>query len=125
MTDHDATRRRFVRDSGLILGAAAGGLLKVGRASSQATNVLADPHPAADRLLTRIAFGSCAKQDADQPIWKSVLDVKPDLFIFLGDNVYGDTRDMNVLRHKYAQLEAKSGFQRLRATTPILAVWDD
>lgn len=29
------------------------------------------------------------------------------------------------MRAKYAQLAAKPGFQKLRATTPILAVWDD
>ncbi|MET0658010.1 MAG: hypothetical protein ABW110_07620 [Steroidobacteraceae bacterium] len=49
-------------------------------------------------MLTRIAFGSCAKQDKEQPIWDAVLASKPDLFIFLGDNIYGDTTDMQVMR---------------------------
>ncbi len=79
----------------------------------------------AGKALTRIAFGSCAKESKDQPIWEAVLAAKPDLFIFLGDNVYLDTRDPNEMRAKYAQLAAKPGFQKLRATTPILAVWDD
>jgi alkaline phosphatase D len=81
----------------------------------------ADASPA----LTRIAFGSCAKQSKDQPIWDAVLATKPELFVFLGDNIYGDTRDMKELRAKYAQLAAKPGFQRLRASTPLLATWDD
>ncbi|MDX2221509.1 MAG: alkaline phosphatase D family protein [Rhodospirillaceae bacterium] len=85
----------------------------------------ADPHPAQDRTLTRIAFGSCADQDKEQPIWDAVLAARPDLFVFLGDNIYGDTRDMSVLRAKYAQLAAKPGFKRLRDTTPIAAIWDD
>jgi len=84
-----------------------------------------DPHPASTRLLTRIAFGSCAKEDKEQPIWDAVLAAQPDLFVFLGDNVYGDTTDMAVLRAKYAKLAAKPGFQRLRETTPIVATWDD
>lgn len=84
-----------------------------------------DPHVALDRALTTIAFGSCAKQSKEQPIWESVLATRPDLFIFLGDNIYGDTRDMKELRAKYGQLAAKPGFQRLRAGTPLLAVWDD
>ncbi len=84
-----------------------------------------DPHPGSDKTLTRIAFGSCAKETKDQPIWEAVLAAKPDLFVFLGDNVYLDTRDPNEMRAKYAALAAKPGFQKLKATTPILAVWDD
>ena len=77
------------------------------------------------KALSRIAFGSCAKQSKDQPIWDAILAAKPDLFIFLGDNVYLDTRDPEEMRAKYAQLAQKPGFQKLRETTPILAVWDD
>lgn len=77
------------------------------------------------KALNRIAFGSCAKQSKDQPIWDAILAAKPDLFIFLGDNVYLDTRDPEEMRAKYAQLAQKPGFQKLRETTPILAVWDD
>ncbi|MBM0107742.1 alkaline phosphatase family protein [Steroidobacter sp. S1-65] len=123
MSDHDETRRRFVRDS-LVVGAALGGVLQSGAAWSQ-SRPMSDPHPALERPLTRIAFGSCAKQSKDQPIWDTVLASRPDLFVFLGDNIYGDTRDMGELRAKYAQLAAKPGFQKLRATTPIVAIWDD
>jgi alkaline phosphatase D len=89
----------------------------------------AKPAPAADHVsaapLTRIAFGSCAKQDKDQPIWDAILEAKPDLFIFLGDNIYADTRDPEVMRAKYAMLGEKPGFKKLKETTPILAIWDD
>ncbi|MDX2275413.1 MAG: alkaline phosphatase D family protein [Hyphomonadaceae bacterium] len=77
------------------------------------------------RTVSRIAFGSCAKGDKPQPIWDAVLAAQPDLFIFLGDNVYLDTRDPEVMRRKYAELAAQPGFQRLRAHVPILAIWDD
>ncbi|MFM8517095.1 MAG: alkaline phosphatase D family protein [Nevskiaceae bacterium] len=76
-------------------------------------------------LPRRIAFGSCAHQDKPQPIWDAVLASEPDLFIFLGDNIYGDTRDPQVLRAKYAQLAGKPGFKRLRERVPVLATWDD
>jgi alkaline phosphatase D len=82
-------------------------------------------HPAFDRLPSRIAFGSCADQNKQQPIWDAVLAADPELFIFLGDNIYGDTRDPAVLRAKYAQLAAQPGFRRLCQRTPVLAVWDD
>jgi alkaline phosphatase D len=84
-----------------------------------------DPHVALDRTLVRIGFGSCADGGKAQPIWNAVLAAKPDLFLFLGDNVYGDTRDMADLRARYAELAAQPGFRQLRNTTPIAATWDD
>jgi alkaline phosphatase D len=57
-------------------------------------------------LPTKIAFGSCAKQDKPQPILRKVVEHQPQLLIYLGDNIYGDTRDMNVLRAKYEMLGA-------------------
>jgi len=84
-----------------------------------------DPHVALDRTLTRIGFGSCAEGGKEQTIWEAVLAAKPELFLFLGDNIYGDTRDMAVLRARYAQLARQPGFAKLRDTTPIAATWDD
>lgn len=75
--------------------------------------------------VSTIAFGSCAKQDKPQPIWDAILEEQPDLFLFLGDNIYGDSEDMAVLRAKYDLLAAQPGFARLRAAVPILATWDD
>ena len=75
--------------------------------------------------LTRIALGSCARQNQPQSIWDVIAAAKPELFLFLGDNIYGDSNDMKVLRAKYAQLAAKPGFKKLRVTCPILATWDD
>lgn len=72
-----------------------------------------------------IAFGSCANQSKPQPIWDAVVANRPDLFIFLGDNIYGDTENMDVLRSRYAQLGRNPGYQRLLTTTPIIATWDD
>ena len=108
----DPTRRDIVQAAGAA-------------ALIAAAPAFAAPTPAPDRPLTRIAFGSCAHQDKDQPIWEAVLAAKPDLFVFLGDNIYGDTRDPEVLKAKYSQLAAKPGFRRLRETVPIAAVWDD
>jgi alkaline phosphatase D len=83
--------------------------------------VAADPQ----RLVRRIALGSCVKQDRPQPIWQAVRGFQPDLLLLLGDNVYGDTEDMAVLRGKYAVLAAEPGFAALRRSVPIVGVWDD
>jgi alkaline phosphatase D len=75
--------------------------------------------------LRRIAFGSCASQARPQPIWDAVAATRPELLLMLGDNIYADTEDMDVMRAKYARLAAMPGFKALRASVPILATWDD
>jgi alkaline phosphatase D len=76
-------------------------------------------------VLERIALGSCARQNDPQPIWDAIVAARPDLFLFLGDNIYADTEDMQVMRAKYAQLGRIAGFRKLRDTCPVMAVWDD
>jgi alkaline phosphatase D len=76
-------------------------------------------------VVSRIAFGSCANQDKPQPIWDAVIETKPQHFVFLGDNIYADTEDMDVMKAKYALLGKQPGFIKLKATCPIHATWDD
>jgi alkaline phosphatase D len=75
--------------------------------------------------LSRIGFGSCLRQDKPQPIWTPLLATKPELFIFLGDNIYADTRDIAVMREKYKEQAEKEGFKTLKGMCPLLATWDD
>ncbi|MEN8635794.1 alkaline phosphatase D family protein [Pseudoalteromonas distincta] len=74
---------------------------------------------------SKILFGSCGHQDKNIPIFNAINKEQGDLFIFLGDNIYGDTNDMDVLANKYQRLGAKPGFKTLKAQTPIIAMWDD
>ena len=78
------------------------------------------PLRGADVPLTRIAFGSCAKQDKPQPIWDAVVELKHQIFVFLGDNIYGDSIDMEVLRSKYTLLANQPGFQKLKQSCPVV-----
>ena len=77
--------------------------------------------------LSRIAFGSCADQAKPQPIWDAILAYRPELFIFAGDNVYGDfnSADAANLKRAYETAEGIAGYNRLRDTIAHLAVWDD
>ena len=75
--------------------------------------------------VTKIAFGSCAYEGQSQPVLDLVVKHKPDLFIYLGDNIYGDTYNMKELQAKYDSLAAKPEFQHLKKSTRILATWDD
>lgn len=108
MSGPPSSRRAFL--------AASGAALLAGRALGQVP-------PAA--APSRIAFGSCAREENPQPIWDIIVESRPDLFILLGDNIYGDTEDMDLLRVKYAKLAAHPGFERLRAVCPVIATWDD
>ncbi len=73
----------------------------------------------------KVAFGSCGSQNNPLPIFDVAVKHKPNLFLFLGDNIYGDTKDMGVLQKKYDQLAAKPTFQNLKKNVPIIATWDD
>jgi alkaline phosphatase D len=80
-----------------------------------------EPKPA----LTKIAFGSCGYQDEPQPVLALAAEQKPDAFIFLGDNIYGDTDDMDTLQAKYNRWGAMDEYKKLESTTKIFATWDD
>jgi alkaline phosphatase D len=79
----------------------------------------------AQKNISKIAFGSCAHEKHPLPIFDLVVKHKPDLFVFLGDNIYGDTKNMDTLQMKYNILAAKPTFQNLKRNVPIIATWDD
>ncbi|MGV6820772.1 MAG: alkaline phosphatase D family protein [Parvularcula sp.] len=82
-----------------------------------------------NKILTRIDVGSCNKQQNDQSIWDKISQTNPDLFLFIGDNVYGDiwSKDpaMTELKEAYRELAKSEPFKRLREKTPVLVTWDD
>lgn len=111
---------RLLLCSVIILGQACTGLLQTAPATLSP--------PAEDRvgpLLTHIAFGSCLNQHRDAPVLDSIAEAAPDLFVFLGDNIYADTDDPAVIRREYRRLGEHTAFQRLRAEVPVIATWDD
>ena len=80
----------------------------------------------------RIAFGSCADDDApNHPVWNALRAVDPDVLIMMGDNVYADSPEFSAapsaekMVQEYAKLSATPGFKALRETIPVLAIWDD
>lgn len=77
------------------------------------------------KSITKIAFGSCSDQKRPQPLWDDIVAQKPDVWIWLGDNIYGDSESMDTLRIKYARQKANPVYQQLRQSTSIIGVWDD
>lgn len=77
------------------------------------------------QAISRIALGSCNRTTLPQPLWEPIIDSDPDLWIWLGDNVYGDTDDMSVMRAKYDAQVAMPGYTGLRRTAAVIGTWDD
>ncbi|WP_299437395.1 alkaline phosphatase D family protein [uncultured Aquimarina sp.] len=73
-----------------------------------------------------IAFGSCNKQDNPQPFWAEILKKnQPNVFIWGGDNIYGDSDDMAKIENDYKIQNNNTDYQKLKNTVLILATWDD
>ena len=75
--------------------------------------------------VSTIGFGSCASQDKPYPVLLKIAERTPDVFCWLGDNIYGDTQSMKVLREKYTKLGCHEEFRTLNEEAYFLAVWDD
>ena len=76
-------------------------------------------------MVETISFGSCNKHDFPQPLWNPILRDSPDVWIWLGDNVYGDTHDMALLKSKYEAQSNITDYQKLKGSAQIIGVWDD
>ncbi|KAF2312006.1 hypothetical protein GH714_027734 [Hevea brasiliensis] len=84
-----------------------------------------------------------------QPIWNAIIDFDPQLFIWLGDNIYGDVRrpfkffgeertigpwknvprfvpsSQQEMESRYHKAKANPGYSRLRHTAKVIGTWDD
>jgi len=73
----------------------------------------------------RFGLGSCIHQDEPQPIWRAVKKDNLDGFIFLGDNVYGDSPSLKLNKMARAYNKQKNNFPAWLMEKDILAIWDD
>ncbi|MEE4199391.1 alkaline phosphatase D family protein [Erythrobacter sp.] len=85
---------------------------------------------APDTAITRLAFGSCNHQLRPQAYWSHIAAADPDVFLFIGDNNYGDNgwdgdADLTSLREAYAVQAATPELAAFRARVPMMITWDD
>ena len=73
----------------------------------------------------RIAFGSCSQQTNQQQLWEEVVASKPDIWIWGGDNIYGDTQNLKVLEKYYLEQKSRPSYQQLLRSCPVTGTWDD
>lgn len=86
--------------------------------------------------VSRIGFGSCYKPEKVTRLWKAVSDFNPQVWLWLGDNVYADVIDGKYIKENlpkdafdraYEALGKSEGISALKKLPPdhILATWDD
>lgn len=92
--------------------------------SSQENNMVGDLPPKESDVF-RVAFGSCNKHNREQPLWKHIVQSNPDVWVWLGDVVYANTKNMRRMSRKYQLQKANPGYRQLINTIPVIGVWDD
>lgn len=79
----------------------------------------------AEDNIQRIAFGSCNRQDKPQAYWETIATTQPDQWIWLGDNIYGDTEDPAELAGHYARQKSAPEYQAFTGQCAVYGIYDD
>jgi len=73
----------------------------------------------------RIAFGSCNDLRRPARLWGAIAESAPDVWLWLGDDVYADTEDMEKMAALYRQLHEFPGYVAVREHARVIGTWDD
>ncbi len=75
----------------------------------------------------RVAFGGGSRYNhPKERIWDTIAKREPDIFLFLGDNLYlDDPQHRNLQRVYYYRRQLRPEYRRLTSSTAIYAIWDD
>tara|TARA_B100001287_G_C22632584_1_gene505936 strand:- start:31 stop:999 length:969 start_codon:yes stop_codon:yes gene_type:complete len=73
----------------------------------------------------KIGFASCLNQEKDMPIFNTIKAEGFDLFLMMGDNVYGNSKSENLKELRLAYDKQRQNFDKLDFDFPIEAIWDD
>ena len=86
-------------------------------ASKSAANV--------DKIDLTIAFGSCNNHKKENLLWKEIAKHQPKVWIWGGDNVYSDTKNMDTLKRDYQVVLDNKDYQAVQKIAKIVGTWDD
>jgi len=79
-----------------------------------------------ETVITHLACGSCYRPTSkNKDIWGIIAASDPQLFLFMGDNVYADTQDMEKMKESYAKLLDLPSYKKFSSERPIIPIWDD
>ncbi len=93
--------------------------------SSSTTEVELPPLPDTTKKIQVFSFGSCAIQSKPQPIWTTILNHHPDIYLGLGDNVYASSPQDKPIAKAYERQLQFPEFKSFRKQIPMLGVYDD
>jgi len=93
------------------------------------------PLPSQMSVISEILVGSCLDEEkGPSAAMQSIAGEGADLFLMVGDNVYGDRdgraytnndADLTELKESFADLGAREDFKAVRASVPMMVAWDD
>ena len=93
------------------------------------------PLPDPSQRISKIAFGSCMKEDMPMPFWDTLMmkeSLQPDITVLGGDNVYSlhsnachGHDNCTMLQQAYQNLNAHPSFQGAKRHLPMVAMLDD
>ena len=75
-------------------------------------------------ILT-LGFGSCLHQDRSMAILKTIEKKELDLFMFIGDNVYGDQKDGELDKLIRTYKQQYNNLENFLSTVSTEFIWDD
>ena len=93
------------------------------------------PLPGSDTVITKVLLGSCLDEEkGPSKALMSLPGENADLFLMVGDNVYGDRdgraytnnqADLDELKESFADLALREDFIKVRQSVPMMVSWDD
>jgi len=123
----DANRRKLIKAFGLGLGFPWLSSAKASLKEQEFIELMQLPRAQwlQQQELSRLCLGSCNLQGFDQSFWENILAQSPQIFLSLGDNIYGDTLRSKVLRRKYKELKNNLYYKKFSQSVPMYGTWDD
>jgi alkaline phosphatase D len=58
-------------------------------------------------------------------MWKYIIQNKPQLWIWLGDNIYAETDNMDEMERMYNRQKINPNYKKLLEFCPVIGTWDD
>lgn len=74
--------------------------------------------------FSKIAFGSFNSEKSAQEVWTSIVEIKPHLFISMGDIISGNNKSIDEVYAKYTKQLDKKFYRWFLERIPQLSVWN-
>ena len=73
----------------------------------------------------KILFGSCNRVELQNPFWEQMAQNQADVFIWGGDAIYADTRNMRKMKKMYVAQKKIPDYKAFAESILVMGTWDD